>query len=82
MLREKFLEPLGLTQAAFAQKMGWSEARLNEVIRGKPGMTVEADLDLEDVLGTPPKHLPHTTCHSLGRCSSWGGERNETCKRN
>ena len=55
MLREKFLEPLGLTQAAFAQKIGWSRARLNEVIRGKRGITVEAALDLADVLGTSPK---------------------------
>ena len=55
MLREEFLEPLGLTQAAFAQKIGWSRARLNEVIRGKRGITVEAALDLADVLGTSPK---------------------------
>ena len=55
MLREEFLEPLGLTQAAFAQKIGWSRARLNEVIRGKRGITVEASLDLADVLGTSPK---------------------------
>ena len=55
MLREEFLEPLGLSQAAFAQKIGWSRARLNEVIRGKRGITVEAALDLADALGTSPK---------------------------
>lgn len=55
MLREEFLEPLGLTQAAFAQKIGWSRARLNEVIRGKRGITVEAALDLADALGTSLK---------------------------
>lgn len=55
MLREEFLEPLGLSQAAFAQKIGWSRARLNEVIRGKRGITVEAALDLPDALGTSPK---------------------------
>ena len=55
MLREEFLEPLRLTQAAFAQKIGWSRARLNEVIRGKRGITVEAALDLADVLDTSPK---------------------------
>lgn len=55
MLREEFLEPLGLTQAAFTQKIGWSRARLNEVIRGKRGITVEAALDLADALGTSPK---------------------------
>ena len=55
MLREEFLKPLGLSQAAFAQKIGWSRARLNEVIRGKRGITVEAALDLADALGTSPK---------------------------
>lgn len=55
MLREEFLEPLGMSQAAFAQKIGWSRARLNEVIRGKRGITVEAALDLADALGTSPK---------------------------
>lgn len=55
MLREEFLEPLGLSQAAFARKIGWSRARLNELIRGKRGITVEAALDLADVLGTSPK---------------------------
>lgn len=55
MLREEFLEPLGLSQAAFARKIGWSRARLNELIRGKRGITVEASLDLADVLGTSPK---------------------------
>ena len=55
MLREEFLDPMGITQAAFAQKIGWSRARLNELIRGKRGITAEAALDLADILGTSPK---------------------------
>ena len=55
ILREEFLEPMGITQAAFAQKIGWSRARLNELIRGKRGITAEAALDLADILGTSPK---------------------------
>ena len=46
---------MGITQAAFAQKIGWSRARLNELIRGKRGITAEAALDLADILGTSPK---------------------------
>ena len=42
MLLEEFLEPMGMSQAAFAQKIGWSRARLNELIRGKRGVTAEA----------------------------------------
>ncbi len=55
MLLEEFLEPMGMSQAAFAQKIGWSRARLNELIRGKRGITVEAALDLAATLGTSPK---------------------------
>ncbi len=55
MLLEEFLEPMGMSQAAFAQKIGWSRARLNEVIRGKRGVTAEAALDLAETLGTSPK---------------------------
>lgn len=55
ILLEEFLEPLGMTQVAFAEKVGWTRARLNELIRGKRGITAEAALDLADVLGTSPK---------------------------
>lgn len=40
---------------AFAQKIGWSRARLNEVMRGKRGITADAVLDLAETLGTSPK---------------------------
>ena len=55
ILLEEFLEPLGMTQAAFAEKIGWTKARVNELIRGKRGVTAEAALDLADILGTSPK---------------------------
>ncbi len=55
ILLEEFLEPMGITQTAFADKIGWTRARLNELIRGKRGITAEAALDLADVLGTSPK---------------------------
>jgi addiction module HigA family antidote len=55
ILLEEFLDPLGMSQAAFAEKIGWTKARLNELIRGKRGVTAEAALDLADVLGTSAK---------------------------
>ena len=55
ILLEEFLKPMGMTQTAFAEKIGWTRARLNELIRGKRGVTAEAALDLADVLGTSPK---------------------------
>lgn len=55
ILLEEFLEPAGITQTAFAEKIGWTRARLNELIRGKRGITADAALDLAEVLGTSPK---------------------------
>lgn len=55
ILLEEFLEPGGITQALFAEKIGWTKARLNEFIKGKRGVTADAALDLADALGTSPK---------------------------
>ena len=55
MLLEEFLEPRGMSQAEFARQIGWTKARLNELIRGKRGITADAALDLADALGTSPK---------------------------
>ena len=55
ILLEEFLLPAGMTQAAFARKIGWTKARLNELIRGKRGVTAEAALDLAEILGTSAK---------------------------
>lgn len=55
ILLEEFLEPLGMSQAAFAEKIGWTKTRVNELIRGKRGVTAEAALDLAEALGTSPK---------------------------
>jgi len=54
-LLEEFLEPKGVTQAALAEKLGWTKTRLNELIRGKRGITAAAALDLAEALGTSPK---------------------------
>jgi len=35
MLLEEFLRPAGKTQTEFAQTLGWTKARLNELIKGK-----------------------------------------------
>lgn len=55
ILLEEFLQPAGLTQTAFAEQLGWTRARLNELIRGKRGITAESALDLADLLGTSAK---------------------------
>ena len=55
VLLEEFLEPAGVSQAAFARQLGWTKARLNELIRGKRGITAESALDLSEALGTSAK---------------------------
>jgi antitoxin HigA-1 len=51
MLRAEFLEPLGLTQSAFAIQLGISFPRLNEVINAKRGVTPDTALRLAQVTG-------------------------------
>jgi addiction module HigA family antidote len=55
MLREEFLVPGKITQRAFAKRVGWTTARLNELIRGKRNVTADAALDLAAALGTTPE---------------------------
>lgn len=55
ILLEEFLEPADMTQAALAERLGWTAARLNELIKGKRGITAASALDLADALGTSPK---------------------------
>jgi antitoxin HigA-1 len=55
MLLEEFLEPAGISQVAFAEKLGWTKAKLNELVKGKRGITAETALDLAEALKTSPK---------------------------
>ena len=55
MLREEFLAPAGLSQREFAKRLGWTAARLNELINGKRGVTADSALDLADALNTSPE---------------------------
>ena len=51
MLLEEFLKPLGISQSAFAIRLGVSFPRLNEIVRGKRGVTPDTALRLARVLG-------------------------------
>ena len=52
MLLEEFLKPADLTQVEAARQMGIPLNRLNEVIRGKRGVTADTALRLSSLLGT------------------------------
>jgi addiction module HigA family antidote len=51
MLLEEFLKPLGITQSAFARRLGVSFPRLNEIINGKRSVTTDTALRLAKVTG-------------------------------
>lgn len=54
ILLEEFLGPGGITQAAFAARLGWSRTRLNELIKRKRGITADAPSISQPPSAPPP----------------------------
>lgn len=52
ILLEEFLKPLGVTQTAFAERIGVTYPRLNEIANGKRGVTPDTALRFARALGT------------------------------
>ena len=55
MLLKEFLEPLSVTQKEFAQHMGWTYARLIEIINGRRNVSADSALALGEALKTGPE---------------------------
>jgi addiction module HigA family antidote len=55
MLLEEFLAPARISQRAMAKRLGWTVAKINELINGKRGITADSALDLAAELGTSPE---------------------------
>ncbi|QEW06480.1 HigA family addiction module antitoxin [Nitrincola iocasae] len=55
MLKEEFLEPLGITQGELAKAMGVGRKTVNELCGGRRGVTAETAFLLAKVLGTTPE---------------------------
>lgn len=55
ILLEEFLNPLGLSQVAFAAHIGVPTQRVNEIVRGKRGITSETAWLFAEALGTSPE---------------------------
>lgn len=55
ILREEFLIPLGLSQVALAEHIGVSVQRVNEIVRGKRGITPQTAWLLAEAFGTTPQ---------------------------
>lgn len=55
MLLEEFLRPAEISQRTFAKRLGWTVAKLNELINAKRGITAASALDLAKALRTSPE---------------------------
>ena len=54
MLREEFLEPLGMSQTELAERMGVPFQRVNSLVNARRGVTADTALRLGAVFGTSP----------------------------
>ena len=54
ILLKHFLLPMKISQAEFVRHMdgNWTTTKLNEIIRGKRGISLDTALDFADALGT------------------------------
>lgn len=55
ILKEEFLSPLRLSQVALAKHIGVPAQRINEIVRGKRGVTPETAWLLAQAFGTTPE---------------------------
>ena len=55
ILLKEFLEPLGITRKAFAAHVGIPIRRVNEIVRGRRGVTPETAWLLSEALRTSPE---------------------------
>lgn len=68
VLNEEFLKQLGMTQVALAAHVGVPVQRINELVRGKRGVTPETAWLLAGAFGTTPEFwLALQMNHDLAR---------------
>ncbi len=66
ILSEEFLQPLGVTQVALAAHLGIPVQRINEIVRGKRGVTPETAWLLAQAFTTTPDFwINLQTAHDL-----------------
>lgn len=68
ILSQEYLAPLGISQVAFAAHLGVPVQRINELIRGKRGVTPETAWLLSEALNTTPEFWMNLqAAHDLAR---------------
>jgi len=68
ILAREFLAPLGISQVALAAHLGVPVQRVNELVRGKRGVTPETAWLLAQAFNTTPEYwINLQTAHDLAR---------------
>ena len=68
VLEQEFLKPLGVSQVALAAHLGVPVQRINELVRGKRGVTPETAWLLAQALNTTPEFWVNLqTAYDLAR---------------
>lgn len=68
ILQEEFLAPLGLTQVGLAKRLEIPLQRVNEIVRGKRGVTARTAWLLSQFFGTSPEFWTNLqTAYDLAR---------------
>jgi addiction module HigA family antidote len=69
ILLEEYLRPLGISQVALAAHLGVPVQRVNELVRGKRGVTPDTAWLLAQAFDTSPQlWLNLQAIHDLARC--------------
>lgn len=55
ILKEEFLDPLGMSQSQLADKASVPAMRISEIVRGRRGITADTALGLAEAFGTSPE---------------------------
>lgn len=63
VLLKEFLEPLDLPQKQFADHLGWTYARLNEIVNKHRGVTADSALAFAGAFGTEPEYWLNIQCN-------------------
>jgi len=63
IIREEILTPLGMSVNQLAKHLSVDAARLNEIVRGRRGITADTALRLARYLGTTPEFWLRLQAH-------------------
>lgn len=55
ILLEEFIAPRGISQRQVARALGWTPKKLNEIVKGKRGISAKSAIMLARYFGTTPE---------------------------